>query len=56
MRNRLDELKPNKELREYAEARIGKITESQRQMLIVAAKYGKDLEPAGPLAGKPDPE
>ncbi|WP_313416910.1 hypothetical protein [Pseudomonas oryzihabitans] len=57
--SRLDRVKAAKatkekktaELRAFAEARIGSISASQRQMLSVAASRGAELEPAGPLAG-----
>lgn len=39
------------ELEEMAEKRIGRISESQRAMLIAAAAHGAELEPLGPLAG-----
>lgn len=57
--SRLDRVKAAKatkekkmaELRAFAEARIGTVSASQRQMLSVAASRGAELEPAGPLAG-----
>lgn len=39
------------DLKAYAESKIGKVSDSQRKMLKVAAERGKELEPSGPLAG-----
>lgn len=39
------------DLKAWAEQKIGKVSDSQRQMLKVAAECGEELEPAGPLIG-----